>query len=302
MTDDDHTSETADAAPESDGRSSRAAAARRRVAQGRRCWARASRPSARGREPSDRAACARCAEPGCGEEPCAQARRPVTEAARREGRRLTRQAVLEAEGPTSPDAGRADGAGESCAGRGGALGPRRVGSGVEPARSGRPARGAGGQSRAGARADSIRAHARVAVHVLPWRGLPDGVRSRGRPEDWVAGPALRGCTPLQLRRIRLARPAAGLRRQRLRRDAAGPVRVGPEAARSELRDCRPGPRLRHQTATDDQPRSDPGLPEGDEELRGHGHARTVVRADRGGRDHPVARAAGGQEADQAGRP
>ena len=171
-------------------------------------------------------------------------KRPAVKSGASRGRRSSRSKV-----PTSPDAGRAGGAGEGRASGGAAFDPRRVGSAVEPARSGRPARGAGGHSRAGAGPDSIRTHARVAIHVLPRRRLPDGVRSRGRPEDGVARPALRGCTPLQLRRIRLARPAARLRRQRLRRDAAGPVRVGPEATRRELRRRRPRPRLRHQTAT-----------------------------------------------------
>ena len=47
-------------------------------------------------------------------------------------------------------------------------------------RPGRAARGAGEESRARARADSLRPHARLAVHVLPRRRVPDGVRSRER--------------------------------------------------------------------------------------------------------------------------
>ena len=49
-------------------------------------------------------------------------------------------------------------------------------------------------------------------------------------------PALRRRAPLELRRVRLARADAGVRPERLRRDAARPVRVGRQAAGRELRD------------------------------------------------------------------
>ena len=51
------------------------------------------------------------------------------------------------------------------------------------------------------------------------------------PRTGLAGAALRRRAPVELRRLRRARPAAGLRRQRLRRDAARPVRVGRQASR-----------------------------------------------------------------------
>ena len=51
---------------------------------------------------------------------------------------------------------------------------------------------------------------------------------------------------LELRRLRLTFARSRLRPERLRRDAAGPVRVGRQAPRGELRDRRPGPGLRRQ--------------------------------------------------------
>ena len=109
---------------------------------------------------------------------------------------------------------------------------------------GRAARGAGEDACAGARADPLRADARLAVHVLPRRRLPDGVRSRRDAAHGSAHAALRRRAPVELRRLRGARPPARLQRQRLRRDAARAVRVGREAARRELRRRRPRPWLR----------------------------------------------------------
>ena len=59
------------------------------------------------------------------------------------------------------------------------------------------------------------------------------------PAERHPGAALRRRAPLQLRRLRRARPPPRLRPQRLRRDPARPVGVGREAARGELRDRRP---------------------------------------------------------------
>ena len=96
--------------------------------------------------------------------------------------------------------------------------------------------------------DPLRADARLAVHVLPRRRLPHGRRPRGGPADEPRGPALRRRAPVELRRVRRARPPPGLQHQRLRRDAAGAVRVGREAARGELRGRGPRPRLRRPPA------------------------------------------------------
>ncbi len=57
------------------------------------------------------------------------------------------------------------------------------------------------------------------------------------------GAALRRRPPLQLRRLPGPRPTARLRHQRLRRDPAGAVRVGRQAAGRERRDRCPRPRL-----------------------------------------------------------
>ena len=75
-----------------------------------------------------------------------------------------------------------------------------------------------------------------------------------RPAHRAAHPALRRCPPLELRRLRCARPAARLRHQRLRRDAPRAVRVGRQASRRELRRRGPRPGLRRRDATRDQHR------------------------------------------------
>ena len=83
----------------------------------------------------------------------------------------------------------------------------------------RPARGAGADAGAGARADPLRADARLAVHLLPRRRLPDGVGPGRHAANEPARAALRRRASVELRRLRGARPAAGLQHQRLRRDA-----------------------------------------------------------------------------------
>ena len=120
----------------------------------------------------------------------------------------------------------------------------RLGAGAGTRRPGRSPRGAGADPAAGARPDPVRAHARVAVRLLPRRRLSDGGRSRGRAADGTARAALRRCASLELRHLRGAGPEARLQHQRLRRDAAGAVRVGREAARREPRGRGPGARLR----------------------------------------------------------
>ena len=129
---------------------------------------------------------------------------------------------------------------------------RRVGAAAAPARPRRAARGAGADPRARARADPVRPDARLAVHVLPRRRLPDGVRPGRRPAHRPAHAALRRRPPVQLRRLRGARPPSRLRTQRLRRDAPRAVRVGRQAPRRELRRRRPRPRLRREDAREDQ--------------------------------------------------
>ena len=68
--------------------------------------------------------------------------------------------------------------------------------------------------------------------------------------------------------LRGAGPPDGLRRQRPRRVAAGPVRMGRQAARRELRRRRPRPRVLRQGARRRQRRRRPVLPGGDARVRG----------------------------------
>ena len=70
----------------------------------------------------------------------------------------------------------------------------------------------------------------------------------GEPRTGLDVAAVRRRAPVELRRVRGAGPAPGLQRQRLRRDAPGPVRVGPQAARRQLRGRGPRPRLRRADA------------------------------------------------------
>ncbi len=65
----------------------------------------------------------------------------------------------------------------------------------------------------------------------------------GTPDSGLPRPGLWRRAPLQLRRLRCSRPASRLRPQRLRRDAAGALGVGPQAPDRELRDRRAGARL-----------------------------------------------------------
>ncbi len=153
------------------------------------------------------------------------------------------QAVTRAQGGAPSDRRRAGRAGQGGERRGSAVEPRAVRADRTP---GRPGRAAGVAGRvAGARADSdpLWADAGVAVHVLPRRRAADGRRSGRHPQLRAARPALRRRPPVELRRVRLARTAAGLRPQRLRRDAAGTLGVGSQAAGRELRGGRTRERL-----------------------------------------------------------
>jgi Uncharacterized protein conserved in bacteria (DUF2252) len=63
----------------------------------------------------------------------------------------------------------------------------------------RAAAGAGQEPGAGAGAGAARADAGVGVHVLPGRGAADGGRPGHHPGVGVAGAAVRGCAPVELR-------------------------------------------------------------------------------------------------------
>ena len=106
----------------------------------------------------------------------------------------------------------------------------------------------------------------------------------GRASDRAGRAALRRCASVQLRRLRRARSAAGVQHQRLRRDAAGPVRVGREAPGGQLRRGRPGSRLRREAAAVDQPDRDAFLPGGDQGARRDAQPRPLVLPHRRRRD------------------
>ena len=97
-------------------------------------------------------------------------------------------------------------------------------------------------------------------------------------DDGAARAVLRGRAPVELRRVRGAGPAARLRSQRLRRDAAGAVRVGRQAPGRELRRRGPRQRAPSQGAARGRARGRRGLSDDD----GHGGddalPRRLVRA------------------------
>ena len=84
----------------------------------------------------------------------------------------------------------------------------------------------------------------VAVRVLPRRGLSDGGRPRGRARTGLHAQLCGDAHLSNFGVFARPRPEARLQHQRLRRDAAGAVRVGRQAARGERRGRRPGARLR----------------------------------------------------------
>ena len=119
----------------------------------------------------------------------------------------------------------------------------------------------GARARAGAGADPVRPDAGVAVHVLPRaprRSWPP--TSPTTPRSGLLVAVLRRRAPVELRRVRLARAAAGVRHQRLRRDAARPVGVGRQAAGGEPADRGARQRVRRQGAARGRARRGRGLP------------------------------------------
>ena len=100
-------------------------------------------------------------------------------------------------------------------------------------------------------------HGRMLVSAFTfYRGaaLPMAADLASTPVRGAAGPAVRGCAPVQFRRVRLTGTAAGLRRQRLRRDPARPVRVGCQAAGREPGRGRTRQRVPRQGPPQDHPR------------------------------------------------
>ncbi len=120
--------------------------------------------------------------------------------------------------------------------------PRRLEGPARPPRRGRP--GPPVREGTGARpaASPPRADGEVGLHVLPGRGPHHGLRPRRDAGLGRSRPGLRRRPPLQLRRVRHAGAEDHLLHQRPRRDPPGPVGVGRQAPRPELRRGLPGQR------------------------------------------------------------
>ena len=83
---------------------------------------------------------------------------------------------------------------------------------------------------AGAGADPLRPHAAIALHLLSRLGRAHGRRPRAARRRRAARAGLRRLPPDELRRLRHARAQHHLRHQRLRRDPAGALGMGRQAA------------------------------------------------------------------------
>ena len=145
-------------------------------------------------------------------------------------------------------------------------------------RAGRAARGAGADAGPRARADPQWAHGLVGVRVLPRRRLRHGQRPRRDAAHRPERAGLRRRPPVELRRLRRARPPPRLRHQRLRRDAARAVGVGRQAPGRQPGDRGARAGDEPQGARADRARERRRLPPGHERLRGYEQSRRLLRA------------------------
>ncbi len=113
--------------------------------------------------------------------------------------------------------------------------------------SGRPSRGSPSWSRSGTAGCWCRRSPSTGAAALPMAADLATTATAG-----PGCPAVRRRAPEQLRRLRVAGTPAGVRPQRLRRDAARSLRVGREAARCQLRGRHPGQRFQRQGAAEDR--------------------------------------------------
>ena len=140
----------------------------------------------------------------------------------------------------------------------------------------------------------VRADGRLGLRLLPGGGGGDGRRPGHRRAHRPRGAAVRRRPPVQLRGIRLPRARVHLRRQRLRRDAPRPVRVGPQAPGGQPRDRRTPSCVR---------RGDPPVAGGRERLLlSPGHARVRRDAGPGHLVHPPRRHDDGPALGRPGQP
>ena len=113
-------------------------------------------------------------------------------------------------------------------------------------------------------------YGRMAVSPFTfYRGaaLPMAADLAAAPRTRHRRPAVRRRPPRQLRAVRLAGARPPLRHQRLRRDAARPVRVGPQAPGGQPRRRRPVARLRRARRPARRPSGRPLVPRPDGRLR-----------------------------------
>ena len=147
-----------------------------------------------------------------------------------------------------------------------------------PPGPGRDLGGAVGRTDPRARAAQVRPHGVVGVRLLPWRRRDHGGRPRRDGHLRAPRAAVRRRPPAELRPLRNARTLADLRPERFRRDAPGPVRVGREAARGELRDRGTGARPHRRRARGGGRRDRARLSRGDAGVRRTTRSRGLVRA------------------------
>ena len=157
-----------------------------------------------------------------------------------------------------------------------------------PDRPDRLARRAGRDPGARTRAHPARPHDGLAVHLLPWGRVHHGLRPGFDPSVGTAGAGVRRRPPLELRRLRLARTRPDVRHERLRRDVARALGVGPQASGDQLRGRGPRPGLRYGAQPLVRPRTRPDLPHGHARVRGHEEPGGLVRQARRG-DAPCLR-------------
>ena len=89
---------------------------------------------------------------------------------------------------------------------------------------------------AAARSDPLRAHAAIAIYVLSRRRCGDGCGPFPHSFQRCSRSGLRGLPSIELRHLRHPGAAGDLRHQRFRRNASGPLGMGCDAARRQLRD------------------------------------------------------------------
>ena len=169
--------------------------------------------------------------------------------------------------------------------------PCRLRAGVRPG-SDRHPRGAGGRSTAASHPAASPADGGIALRVLPGNAGGHGIRPRQRPANRHQRSGQRRRAPLELRTVRVARADAGVRRQRLRRDAAGSMGVGCQAAGRQ----RGHRRSRQRVQRGREPAGHHGyrgrLPRVDEPLCGDGPRRGALRDDHRGGHHRGVRSKG----------